>query len=89
MIALSSGEAEYYALVKAASVSLGLKALLADLGVHVRIRLLTDATTCQAIAARRGLGKIRHLDVAQLWVQQLVNDGTLEVVKNLKRSQFG
>ena len=62
-------------------MSLGLKALLADLGAHVRIRRLTDATTCQAIAASRGLGKIPHLDIAQLWVRQLVNDGTLEVVK--------
>ena len=54
---------------------------MADLGIQVRIRLLTDATTAKAISARRGLGKIRHLDVAQLWVQQMVNDGTLEVVK--------
>ena len=43
--------------------------------------MLTDATTAKAIAARRGLGKIRHLDVAQLWVQQMVSDGSLEVVK--------
>ena len=52
-----------------------------DLGIQVRIRFLTDATTAKAISARRGLGKIRHLDVAQLWVQQMVNDGSLEVVK--------
>ena len=78
---MSTGEAGYYALVKAASVSLGMKARMADLGVQVRIRLLTDASTGKAIAARRGLGKIRHLDVAQLWVQQMVNDGTLQVIK--------
>ena len=81
VIALSSGEAEFYALVKGASVALGIKALLEDLGVKVRIRLITDASTGKAIAARRGLGKIRHLDTSQLWLQSQVQDGTIELVK--------
>ncbi len=42
-VALSSGEAEYYGMVKGASVALGLRSMLKDLGVDVRIRLRTDA----------------------------------------------
>ena len=34
-IALSSGEAEYYGMVKGASVALGIRSMLADLGVDV------------------------------------------------------
>ena len=34
VIALSSGEAEYYGLVKGGSMGLGSKAILEDLGVH-------------------------------------------------------
>ena len=81
VIALSSGESEYYGLVKAASVSIGIRSMMADLGVEVRIRLITDATTGIAIASRRGLGKIKHLDVAQLWVQAKVKSKELEVSK--------
>ena len=81
VVALSSGEAEYYALVKGASVALGVKALLEDLGVKMRIRLITDATTGKSIASRRGLGKIRHLDTATLWLQNQVQNGVIEMVK--------
>ena len=69
-IALSSREAEYYGLVKAASISMGIRALLADLGVRTRIRIMTDASAGQAIAARKGLGKVRHIETAMLWVQE-------------------
>ena len=58
-IALSTGEAELYALNKAAAQSLGLQSLLADLGVNLDLRLHTDATTGRAIALRKGLGKVK------------------------------
>ena len=67
-------------MVKAASVCMGIRALLADLGVRVRIRLLTDASAGMAISARKGLGKVRHIETAELWVQSTVHDGTLEMV---------
>ena len=64
LLLFSDGEAEFYALVKGGSVTFGIKALLEDLGVKVRIRLITEASTGKAIADRRGLGKIRHLDTS-------------------------
>ena len=81
LLFFTNGEADFCALVKGASVALGIKALLEDLGVKVRIRLITDASTGKAIAARRGLGKIRHLDTSQLWLQYQVQNGTIELVK--------
>ena len=55
--------------------------MLADLGVEVKIRLRTDASAAKGIASRRGLGKIRHLEVHQLWLQEKVNKGEIEVMK--------
>ena len=37
---LSSGEAEFYALVKTASQGLGLKAMLADLGITAKLKII-------------------------------------------------
>ena len=47
-MALSTGEAELYALNKTAAQSLGLQSLLRDLGVELDVRLHTDATTGRA-----------------------------------------
>ena len=80
-IALSSGEAEYYGLVKSASVALGLQAMYSDLGEDVAINLNTDASAAKAIATRRGLGKLRHLAVHLLWLQQRIAVGDLSISK--------
>ena len=68
IIALSTGEAELYAINNTATTSLGLQSLLTDLGVQMDIRVFTDATTGKSIATRRGLGKVRHISVNKLWM---------------------
>jgi len=81
LISLSSGEAEYYGIVKASSVGLGVKATMADLGYKLDLEILTDASAAKGIASRRGLGKTRHVDVHFLWVQARVHRGVLAVSK--------
>ena len=39
----------------------------------------TDASTGRAVATRRGVGCVRHLDARLLWRQQLCADGVVEV----------
>ena len=68
IIALSSGESEYYGMVKGASLGLGMKAFLGDLVIDHRIRIRTDASAAKGIATRKGLGKVRHIEVNQLLV---------------------
>ena len=80
-IALSSGEAEYYGLVKGASVAMGVRSMHREMGLDIRIRVNTDASAAKGIASRRGLGKIRHVEVHQLWVQDKVAEGEIEVRK--------
>ena len=79
--ALSSGEAEYYGVVKAAGIGLGYQALLLDLGIELPLRLWTDSSAAIGVTSRQGVGKIRHLDTRTLWVQQAVRTGRIEVRK--------
>ena len=79
MIALSTGESEFYALVKATSVAIGLQNMARHYGLELGITLKVDATAGRGIASRRGVGKIRHLSTQTLWVQRLVQDKVLGI----------
>eukprot|EP00974_Lingulodinium_polyedra_P054190 5210517-Lingulodinium_polyedra.AAC.1 len=45
------------------------------------ITLGTDSTAGRAMAVRRGCGRVRHLDVRRLTLQQLTNSGRLRIAK--------
>ena len=81
VIALSSGEAEYYSLVKTASQSIGIKHMLFDIGITVGINIHTDSSTAKSIAVRKGVGKIRHIETNQLWLQDKVKDKIISIKK--------
>ncbi len=80
-ISLSSGEAEFYGVVKASSVALGYQAMMEDLGQKMEVRVWTDSTATMGICGRRGLGKLRHIDTQCLWIQQKVRNKAFEVRK--------
>ena len=42
---------------------------------------MTDSSACKGICQRTGLGKIRHIDVALLWLQDLVRKGRIRMGK--------
>ena len=81
IVALSSGEAEYYGIVKGASIGLGLKSMLGDFGIAASVRVNTDASAAKGMVNRRGLGKVRHIQVNQLWIQDRVSKGDLTISK--------
>ena len=80
-VTLSSGEAEYYGLVKAAGAGLGHQALMADLDLSLPVRAWTDSSAALGIASRSGLGKIRHLETHTLWLQEKVRTGAITLKK--------
>ena len=80
-VTLSSGEAEYYGLVKAAGAGLGHQSLMDDLGLHLPVRVWTDSSAALGIASRSGLGKLRHLETHTLWVQEKVRTGAITLKK--------
>ncbi len=80
-VALSSGEAELYSLVKGAAQTLGLISLARDFGIQLEGRVHTDASAALGIVSRQGLGKVRHLRVQYLWIQERVRKGDLAMKK--------
>ena len=47
----------------------------------ILIDLYTDSSGAKGIALRRGLGKLRHVDVHLLWLQFQVNAGVFKINK--------
>jgi hypothetical protein len=80
-VATSSGEAELYALVKASSEALGFKAVANDLGVMLHVVLFVDSSTAQSISSRSGIGRTKHVEVKYLWVQEVVRQCRVSVVR--------
>ena len=81
VIALSSGEAEFYALGSAITRGLGLKSLLADFGWSVNLTVRCDSTAAIGLAGRRGLGKAKHIATVYLWIQVGLKDGLFKLEK--------
>ena len=81
MIALSSGEAEYYGLVSGVSQVFGMISMAKDWGILLKGHVWMDATAGMAIGSRRGLGKVKHIDTAFLWVQDAVSKGKVTLGK--------
>ena len=80
-LALSSGEAEFYGVVKGAGIGIGQAALFNDVGLKLPLRVWTDSTAAIGICGRQGLGKLRHIACQTLWVQQRVRRGDFELRK--------
>jgi hypothetical protein len=82
-IATSTGEAELISLTEGASRGLGLKTVLEELDLKVSLHVLafTDSSVAKSFAATRGLGRMRHLSVKALWLQEAVQHGRLTVKK--------
>jgi hypothetical protein len=80
-IALSSAEAEYYSMVEGSTRTVGLRSMLAELGMSVQgpIVLHSDSSAARSFASRRGLGRMRHLDVRHLWLQSEVSGQRIQL----------
>ena len=50
-------------------------------GVEGALVLGTDSAAAKSFVARRGLGRMRHLEVRDLWLQREVTQGKISVVK--------
>ena len=78
-IALSSAEAELYAMTKGAAQALGIMTLFDDFGLALRTVVHADASAAIWIVRRAGLGKLRHLNVRYLWLQDHLESSQMEL----------
>ena len=81
----SSGEAELNAGSKGLSEALGIRHFLDQMGISVRMTHHLDASAAKGTMMRKGAGKIKHLEVRQLWCQYAVEKYQVEVVKIPRR----
>ena len=82
-ISLSSGEAELHGIAYGAAQALGIQSLMRDPGWEIAVHLHPDATAAIGIARRKGLGKIRHLDTTDLWIQDKIRSKKMKLSKVL------
>ena len=68
-----SGEDELRGIGDGLAQTIGLQSIAADLGFPRRLDICVDATAAIGIARRRGMGRIRHLDVTDLWIKETFN----------------
>ena len=74
-VALSSAEAELTGICSGASQGIGMRSMMKDLGLSWNLTVRSDAAAAIGICKRRGLGKVRHLATADLWIQDHVRTG--------------
>ena len=55
--------------------------MLSDVNIPVTIDVKADASAAIGIASRRGLGRVRHIEVAQVRIQEKVANGMLKLVQ--------
>ena len=80
-IALSSCEAELNATLKGATEGLCAQGIAQDFGDDPNLELRTDASAARGVILRQGVGKIRHLHIKQLWLQEKAARGEVLITK--------
>ena len=80
LIAISSGEDEYHALIRGACTCLGIQSHYQDWMIDVPKQIYSDSSAARTVARRRGLGgRLRHLKTRHSWLQSRVALGHLKL----------
>jgi len=58
-----------------------MQSIMRDLGWDCRIRVLVDSSAAKSIASQTGLGKLRHLEIKFVWLQECVRRGKVVLSK--------
>ena len=74
-VTLSSSEAELMALVRACTEAIGLTQLAATWGLQLGASVYVDSSAALAVTSRKGNGKLRHVRIADLWIQEAQERG--------------
>ena len=84
-VALPSCEAELNSCLKGPVEGLNLQGVAKFVGDKLALEIRTDASAARGVLLRQGAGKVRHLQVKQLWLQELVANEEV-VITNVQRT---
>ena len=76
-VTLSSAEAELAACIKTSTETIGVLQMVETFGTKVTGEIFVDSSAALAVVGRKGNGRMRHIRVGHLWIQQVAEDETL------------
>ena len=71
-VGLSSCESELNAALKIGTELIGLKNMLEELDASMKYKILGDSSPPQGFLERRGSGRVKHVAMKQLWLQERI-----------------
>ena len=84
--ALSSAEVEFYAMIEAVIRAKGLRNFAVEVvfkNLKNIVHIGTDSSAAKSFVGRQGLGKMKHLEIRDLWLQKEVRKGKVVIHKVL------
>ena len=82
VVSLSSGESEFYAIVRGITIALFLRNLMKSLGIPTgQSKVYSDSAAGRGMISRLGVGKrVKHMDVQFMFAQGVIRDGIVEIL---------
>jgi hypothetical protein len=80
-VSTSSGEAEYYGGCAVVAEALHVQSILGFFDCRFAINWESDSSVARAISERLGVGRIKHLEVKSLWLQEKVKSNEVLPLK--------
>ena len=75
-------QADYtVALTRGSAATIMVQNILAQMDRKYKLACLTDSSAAKGISHRRGVGRVKHFELEELWVQYKVDKAELEVRK--------
>ena len=61
--------------------ALAAQALAEEMGWKMSVRALTDSSAAKKMTSRRDIGKLRHIELKYVWIQELIQDRRIAIKK--------
>ena len=86
LVATSSGVAEFYAQVRGAALGIQNQNIMKQCDLNLEVQFGCDASAARGMMQKQGGGRVKHIDIKDLWIQQFIRDGKLKVFNATLRS---
>ena len=67
--------------MRGAAVGMGLRSMVGDLGLEMTLRVHTDSDACRGTCKRTGLGRLKHVQVEHLCIQEALRNRPIDLVR--------
>ena len=64
------------------------QSVMAEMGHDVSIRMHTDSSSAKQAAEKHGVGRLKHVQLRNLFVKDMVKSGVLVLIKEATQANF-